>query len=148
MDYFGDHHFNMKIFSKFFYKLSLPYTILKLLTIPSAYVNTADISLDKSALYHNCMHNSFSNIDFFMWDETFWNALISILLFLEICSSKAVVAIRLNHPRWLRLLFVLTRWSILVELLFNGPPIVCGGSVLSPCFVIHYLMSFPVLQSS
>ena len=36
----------------------------------------------------------------------------------------------------------------MVDLLFNSLPIVCGGSVLGPCFVINYLVSFPVLQSS
>ena len=30
--------------------------------------------------------------------------------------------------------------------LFNVPSIVCGGSVFGPCFVMHYLESFPVLQ--
>ena len=30
----------------------------------------------------------------------------------------------------------------------NGPPIVCGGPVFGSCFVMHYLVSFLVLQSS
>ena len=38
--------------------------------------------------------------------------------------------------------------SILVNSLFYVPPIVCGGSVLGIYFVMHYLVSFLVLQSS
>ena len=37
---------------------------------------------------------------------------------------------------------------VVVDLLFNTAPIVCGGSVFCPCLVIHYLVSFLDLQSS
>ena len=37
---------------------------------------------------------------------------------------------------------------VVVDLLFFVAPIVCGNPVFSPCFVMHYLVSFLVLQSS
>ena len=44
-------------------------------------------------------------------------------------------------PRWLRLLYVLGCGSVFVDLLFIVAPIVCGGSVFGPCFVIQYFVS-------
>ena len=38
--------------------------------------------------------------------------------------------------------------SIVVNLLFGVLPIGCGGSVFVFCFVVHYFVSFQVLQSS
>ena len=35
-----------------------------------------------------------------------------------------------------------------VDSLLVVAPIACGGSVFGPCFVIHYLVSVLVLQSS
>ena len=32
---------------------------------------------------------------------------------------------------------------VVFNLLYNVPPIVCGGSVFGPCYAIHYLM--PIL---
>ena len=37
--------------------------------------------------------------------------------------------------------------SVVVNLLFYVPPIVCGGSVLVFVFGMHYFVSFLVLQS-
>ena len=36
---------------------------------------------------------------------------------------------------------------VVVDLSFYVPPMVCGGSMFGLSFVIHYLMSFLVLQS-
>ena len=46
-------------------------------------------------------------------------------------------------PQWLRLLPVLRRWfdSVVVDLLFYIPSMVCGGSV-GLCFGEHYFVSF------
>ena len=38
--------------------------------------------------------------------------------------------------------------SVFVYSLFYVPPIASGGSIFGPCFVMHYFMSFVVLQSS
>ena len=38
--------------------------------------------------------------------------------------------------------------SVVVDSLFNVAPIVCWGFVFCPSFVMHYLLSFLVLQSS
>ena len=38
--------------------------------------------------------------------------------------------------------------SVVVDSLFNVAPIVCLSSVFCPSFVMHYLVSFLVLQSS
>ena len=40
---------------------------------------------------------------------------------------------------WHRLLPVLGGGSVVVDLFFVVAPIVCGGSVFGPCFVIHFL---------
>ena len=40
------------------------------------------------------------------------------------------------------------RLAVVVDSLFRVAPIVCGGSVFCPCFVMQYLMSFLVWQSS
>ena len=37
---------------------------------------------------------------------------------------------------------------VVVDSLFNVDPIVCWSSVFCPSFVMHYLVSFLVLQSS
>ena len=37
--------------------------------------------------------------------------------------------------------------SVVVESLFIDAPIVCGGTVFGPCFVMQYLVSYLVLQS-
>ena len=50
----------------------------------------------------------------------------------QICKSR-VMAIKLV--------------SVVVNLLFYVPPIVCGGSVLVFVFGMHYFVSFLVLQS-
>ena len=42
----------------------------------------------------------------------------------------------LRPPPWLRLMPVLWRWIVVVDLLFIVAPIVCGGSVFGSCFVI------------
>ena len=36
----------------------------------------------------------------------------------------------------------------MVDSFFNVSPVVCVGFVIGPCFVMQYLMSFLVLQSS
>ena len=38
--------------------------------------------------------------------------------------------------------------SVVVNSLFNVTPIICWSSVFCPSFVMHYLVSFLVLQSS
>ena len=45
------------------------------------------------------------------------------------------------------LLFVLRCESPVVDSLFNAASIVCGGSVLGPCFIMQYLVPFLFLQS-
>ena len=39
------------------------------------------------------------------------------------------------------------RLSYFVKI-YNVPPMVCGGSVFGPCFIMHYLTSILVLQAS
>ena len=38
--------------------------------------------------------------------------------------------------------------SVVVDYLFIVAPIVCGGSVFAPCFIMQYFVSFLVLKSS
>ena len=37
---------------------------------------------------------------------------------------------------------------VVLDSLFIEAPIVCGGSLFGPCFVMQYLVSFLALQSS
>ena len=38
--------------------------------------------------------------------------------------------------------------SVVVDLLFNLPPIVCGGFCVVLCIAMHYFVSYLVLQPS
>ena len=40
----------------------------------------------------------------------------------------------------------LRRWFVVADSLFIVAPIVCGGSVFGPCFVMQNLVPFLVLQ--
>ena len=60
-----------------------------------------------------------------------------------------ISASKMHFTPWLRLLSVQCGGSVvIVDSLFNVAPIVCGGSVFGPCFVVQYIVSFLVLQSS
>ena len=41
-----------------------------------------------------------------------------------------------------------SQWFHSVDSFYNVSTIACVGSVFGPCFVMHYLVSFLVLQSS
>ena len=51
----------------------------------------------------------------------------------------------LSTPWWLRLLYILSGWSVVVDSMFNVPPIDCGGSVLDA--VLSVLSNFAIIFS-
>ena len=55
---------------------------------------------------------------------------------------------RLSSPVALMLLSVLRQCSYIVDSLFIGAHFVCVGYLFGHCFVMQFLVSFPVLQLS
>ena len=60
-----------------------------------------------------------------------------------LCPKKTLGLYGLNQP-----FYRVPEQKLHIDVLLIVAPILCGGSVFGPCFVMQYLVSFLVLQSS